>query len=70
MAEQTGVSQIQHDGDSYRVQGVHEGRKSDYRVAAADVEAIRKTEGEKGVQAFFHRSLAGGREDQRFDLRP
>lgn len=64
------VTRVIHEGDNYRVQGVHEGRPSDYRVSAADVQAIEKTEGRKGVEAFFHRSLAGGRVDQRWDDKP
>ena len=68
--DQTAVTRVQQDSDSFRVQGVHEGRPSDFRVSAADVQAIEKTEGRKGVEAFFHRSLAGGRVDQRFDDKP
>ena len=68
--DQTAVTNVTHSGDSFRVQGVHEGRPSDYRVSAADVQAIEKTEGRKGVEAFFHRSLAGGRVDQKWDDRP
>ena len=68
--DKTAVTSIHHDGESFRVQGVHDGRPSDYRVATADVRAIEKAEGRKGVEAFFHRSLAGGRVDQRHNLEP
>ena len=67
---ETAVTRVIHEGESFRVQGVHEGRQSDFRVATADVQAIEKAEGRKGVDAFFHRSLAGGRMDQRHELTP
>jgi transcriptional regulator with AAA-type ATPase domain len=70
MADQTAVTRVDQTGDSYRVQGVHEGRPSDFRVAAADVQAIEKAEGRKGVEAFFHRSLGAGRVDQRHSMEP
>lgn len=67
MSQETGISQIQHHGESFRVQGVHEGKKSDFRVATSDVQAIEKAEGTKGVMDFFRRSLAGATEDKRFE---
>ena len=68
--DETAVTRVIHDSDSFRVQGVHEGRPSDFRVATADVRAIEKAEGRKGVEAFFHRSLEGGRQDVRHDQTP
>jgi hypothetical protein len=65
--DETGISQIQHEGEAFRVQGVHEGKRSDFRVATADVQALEKTHGTKGVMEFFRRSLAGATEDKRFD---
>jgi len=67
MSQETGISQIDHQGESFRVQGVHEGKKSDFRVATSDVQAIEKSGGKEAVMAFFHRSLAGATEDKRFD---
>ena len=66
MSQETGVSQVSHEGGTLRVQGAHEGKKSDFRVTLAEVEAIEKKEGRKGVEAFFHRSLAGATEDKRY----
>jgi hypothetical protein len=68
--DETAVTRIVHDGESFRVQGVHDGRPSDFRVATADVQAIEKAEGRKGVEAFFHRSLEAGRMDVRHNLEP
>jgi|SoiMethySBSTD1v2_1073268.scaffolds.fasta_scaffold63421_2 hypothetical protein len=70
MSQETGISQISHDGDSFRVQGVHEGRRSDFRVATADVQALEKAGGKQAVMDFFHRSLGAAREDQRHEGTP
>jgi len=67
MSQETGISQISHEGEAFRVQGVHEGKKSDFRVASADVQALEKSGGKEAVLAFFRRSLAGATEDKRFE---
>jgi hypothetical protein len=63
----SGISQVSHEGEAFRVQGVHEGKRSDFRVATADVQALEKAGGRKAVMEFFQRSLAGATEDKRFD---
>lgn len=67
MSQETGISQVSHEGEAFRVQGVHEGKRSDFRVATADVQTIEKQGGKEAVMAFFRRSLAGATEDKRFE---
>ena len=67
MSQETGISQVSHEGEAFRIQGVHEGKRSDFRVATADVQALEKAGGRKAVMEFFQRSLAGATEDKRFD---
>jgi hypothetical protein len=68
--DQTGISRISVHGASLRIEGVSEGRRSDVLLSREAVDAYRKTYGEKETQAMFHRSLAGGREGQHYDLTP
>jgi len=70
MSQETGISKVSQEGDSFRVEGLHEGRRSDFRVATADVQALEKAGGTKAVLEFFHRSLGAAREDQRHDATP
>lgn len=70
MAEETAITQVTHSGEAFRVQGVHQGRRADFTVDAKTVKEMEKTEGRKGVEAFFKRSLQGTTEGTRYDLHP
>ncbi len=63
------ITQIRKEGECYRVQGIHEGRKADMMVPAQTFEG-KEREGKQALEQYLKRQLPHCREDIRYEMEP